>query len=84
MSENIVWTTKYCPFCDKAKELLTNAGFIYETRLVDENRWTLHDLLVYAPEARTYPQIFLGNKHIGGCDDLEYYLSVQDMAINGL
>lgn len=84
MSENIIWTTEYCPFCDKAKELLEKAGLLYESRLVDEESWTLNDLLAYAPDARTFPQVFLGNRHIGGCDDLEYYLKVQEMSTNAL
>jgi glutaredoxin 3 len=84
MSENIIWTTNYCPFCDKAKEMLDDRNIPYETRLVDDVEWTKENLLSYVPDARTYPQIFLGQKHIGGCDDLEYYFSVQEMSVNGL
>jgi glutaredoxin 3 len=74
MSKNIMWTTNYCPFCDKAKRLLDKAGIGYETRLVDGEFWTLENLLSYIPGAKTYPQIMLGDNYVGGCDDLEYFL----------
>ena len=85
--KNIIWTTKYCPFCDKAKQMLEDRNMSYEARMVDDDdpcAWKLNDLLAYAPEARTFPQIWLGEKYIGGSDDLEYYFSVQELAVNGL
>jgi len=82
--KNIIWTTKYCPFCDKAKKMMEDRGMTFETRLVDGEMWTLDNLLTYAPDARTYPQVWLGEKHIGGCDDLEAHFALQEMGINGL
>ncbi len=82
--KNIIWTTNYCPFCDKAKEMLEDRNMPYETRLVDGKEWTLDHLLAYAPDAKTFPQVWLGDNHVGGSDDLEYYFSVQEMAVNGL
>jgi glutaredoxin len=38
-------------------------------------------MLVMAPNELTYPQIFLGEKHVGGCDDLEAYLMLREMGI---
>jgi glutaredoxin len=35
-----------------------------------------------APNELTYPQIFLGKKHVGGCDDLEAYLMLREMGID--
>lgn len=81
MSKNIIWTTEYCSYCDKAKELMDKNGDPYEVRLVDGFNWTLNDMLGYAPEATTYPQVFLGDTHIGGSDDLETYYSVQGLSI---
>ncbi len=81
MSENIVWTTKYCPFCDKAKQLMEDNGLVYETRLVDNVKWTLNDMLGYAPNATTYPQVFIGKQHIGGSDELETHFSVQGLSL---
>jgi len=81
MSKNIIWTTQYCPFCDKAKQLMEDNNLEYEARLVDDITWKLEDLLGYAPNATTYPQIFLGNKHIGGCDDLQAHFALKEMSL---
>lgn len=81
MSKNIIWTTNYCPFCTKAKKLMEDNGLEYETRLVDDVTWTLNDLLAYMPDARTYPQIWFGEKHIGGCDDLEAHFALKEMSL---
>lgn len=81
MSKNIIWTTGYCPFCDKAKKMMEDNGLTYETRLVDDITWTLNDMLSYAPDAKAYPQIFLEDVHIGGCDDLEAHFALKEMSL---
>jgi len=78
---NIVWTTEACPYCDKAKALLDIRGIDYETRLVDNKQWTINDLKEAVPAARSYPQVILNNKLIGGCDDLEAHLILQDAVL---
>jgi glutaredoxin 3 len=78
---NIIWTTNYCPFCDKAKDMMEAHGLEYETRLVGGDIWTKDNLLAYLPEARTYPQVILNGVHIGGCDDLEAHFSLQEMSL---
>jgi len=84
MSHNIIWTTNNCPYCTKAKRLLDEANINYEVRLVNNDRWTLDNLLTYVPDAKTYPQIFLKDKHIGGCDDLEAHLFLEETSIDDL
>lgn len=83
-NKNIIWTTDNCPFCTKAKALMDKNDIKYEVRLVDDVKWTLNDLLNFVPDARTYPQVFLEDKHIGGCDDLEAHFTLKEMGINGL
>ncbi len=61
--------------------MLNEAKIEYEIHLVDEVKWTNDDMLVMAPNELTYPQIFLGKKHVGGCDDLEAYLMLKEMGI---
>ncbi len=61
--------------------MLNEAKIEYEIRLVNEVKWTNDDMLVMAPNELTYPQIFLGKKHVGGCDDLEAYLMLKEMGI---
>jgi glutaredoxin 3 len=79
--KNIIWTTKYCPFCDKAKQLMDDRDITYETRLVDEVTWKLDDLLEIAPNVTTYPQVWVGGNHIGGADELQAFYSMQEMSL---
>ena len=79
--KNIIWTKPSCSYCNRAKAMLNEAKIEYEIHLVDEVKWTNDDMLVMAPNELTYPQIFLGKKHVGGCDDLEAYLMLKEMGI---
>lgn len=65
-----MYTTQVCPFCVRAKMLLQQRGVskIEEIR-VDLNP-TERDAMVELTGRRTVPQIFIGNTHVGGCDDL--------------
>ena len=65
----IVWSKDACPFCVQAKALLEARGIEYEERNVSKN-WTREQLLEAVPTARTLPQIFLDDQHIGGFTDL--------------
>jgi glutaredoxin 3 len=79
----VIYTKDNCPYCTKAKMLMTNRGITYDERLVGINgpdtrqlkenqTWsTREQLLEAAPAARTFPQIWLDGVHIGGCDALE-------------
>jgi len=49
--------------------------------LVDEIKWKNDDMHSMAPDELTYPQVFLADKHVGGCDDLEAYLMLREMGI---
>ena len=69
----IVWSKDACPFCVQAKSLLTARGIEYEERNVSKD-WTREQLLEAVPNARTLPQIFLDNQHIGGFTDLRAHL----------
>jgi glutaredoxin 3 len=82
MMKNIIWTKENCPYCTEAKAMLDEEGVEYEVRLVDEKTWSFSDLLKVAPNEQTLPQIFLDEKHIGGCEDLEAYLALCEMGIS--
>lgn len=69
----IVWSKDSCPFCVQAKALLEARGIEYEERNVSKD-WTREQLLEAVPNARTLPQIFLDEEHIGGFTDLRSYL----------
>jgi glutaredoxin 3 len=79
--KNIIWTKPNCSYCSRAKNMLDEDGVKYEVRLVDEIKWKNDDMLSMAPDELTYPQVFLADKHVGGCDDLEAYLMLREMGI---
>jgi len=69
----IVWSKDTCPFCDQAKALLTQRGIAFEERRIGSG-YTREQLLEAVPTARTVPQIFLDDQHIGGFTELKQYL----------
>jgi glutaredoxin 3 len=73
MTKAIVWSKENCPFCVQAKALLEARGIEFEERNVSMD-WTREQLLKAVPNARTLPQIFLDNQHIGGFTDLRAHL----------
>jgi len=65
-----MYATATCPYCIRAKALLTQRGVL----AIDEIRVDLdpaeRERMVQATGRRTVPQIFIGDTHVGGCDDL--------------
>lgn len=72
--KTIVWSKYQCPHCDQAKKLLESKGIKFEERKIGDG-WTKEDLLEAVPTARTVPQIFIDNVHVGGHTDLIKYLA---------
>ena len=70
----IVWSKPACGYCVKAKNLLKSRGIEYEERNIAEG-WKIQDLLEQVPNARTMPQIWLDENHIGGYYELEKKLN---------
>ena len=69
--ENItVYTTEFCPYCVKAKELLKSKEVAFEEVRVDINPEEREKMVKRSYGSRTVPQIFFGELYIGGCDDL--------------
>jgi glutaredoxin len=69
----VVWSKDACPFCVQAKALLESKGIEFEERNVSQD-WTKEQLLEAVPDARTLPQIFLDEQHIGGFTELRKHL----------
>ena len=66
----LMYTTAVCPYCIRAKKLLAERGVtqIEEVRVdLDPER---RDEMMLKTKQRTVPQIFIGDTHVGGCDDL--------------
>ena len=69
MPDVTIYTTNYCPYCVRAKDLLKRKGVAYEeiSAADDDVRAAM---IKKAGGQRTVPQIFIGSNHVGGCDDL--------------
>jgi glutaredoxin 3 len=65
-----VYTIMYCPYCADAKELLRSKGVDFHEIDVSGNREVRKQMIERANGGSTYPQIFIGSTHVGGCDDL--------------
>ena len=69
MSKVVVYSTTICPYCVRAKALLDRKGVEYEELYIEGNRELMREMLERS-RRRTVPQIFIGNRHVGGYDDL--------------
>ena len=68
-SSVVVYTKLVCPYCVRAKQLLDRKGVSYEEIRVDLDP-AQRELMVERSGRQTVPQIFIGEHHVGGCDDL--------------
>ena len=73
-----VFTRPGCPFCAKAKEMLTEAGIAYEELVL--NRDYTEQTLRAVANATSVPQVFVDGEKVGGSDDLEGWLGRRNMA----
>lgn len=64
-----MYTRKYCPYCVHAKDLLDQLGVAYKEVPVDADAEALAAMKARSGQ-RTVPQIWIGNTHVGGCDEL--------------
>ena len=69
MPNIVVYSTSYCPYCVRAKDLLTRKGQKY-TEINVEDDAAREAMIAKAGGRRTVPQIFINDQHIGGFDDL--------------
>jgi glutaredoxin 3 len=65
-----IYTWSRCPFCIRAKGLLTKKGVEFTEYCIDGDEAARDAMSVRANGRRSVPQIFIGDRHIGGCDDL--------------
>ena len=65
-----IYTTFTCPFCYRAKRLLDSKGVKYNEFDISMGGPKRQEMLARAPGARTVPQIFIGDHHVGGSDEL--------------
>lgn len=69
MAEIVMYTTRYCPYCLRAKALLEQKQAEFIEIAVDNDR-TLRQEMMDKSGRRTVPQIWIDDLHVGGCDEL--------------
>lgn len=71
-----IYTWSRCPFCIRAKALLTTKGVEFTEYCIDGDESARQVMAARANGRRSLPQIFINDQHIGGCDDI-YALNAQ-------
>jgi glutaredoxin 3 len=69
MSSVVMFATRYCPYCIRARRLLTRKGIAFEEIAVDRDR-AQRQVMIQRSSRTTVPQIFIGDHHVGGYDDM--------------
>ncbi|MCF6354483.1 MAG: glutaredoxin 3 [Candidatus Polarisedimenticolaceae bacterium] len=71
MPDIIVYSTTYCPYCVRAKQLLERKDVEYREIMVDHDPNLMQEMMERS-QRRTVPQIFINEQSIGGYDDLAH------------
>jgi glutaredoxin 3 len=70
MQKITIYTTAVCPYCVRAKALLASKGVADLTEIRVDLDAGEREKMMALTGRRTVPQIFIGETHVGGCDDL--------------
>ena len=65
-----IYTTAWCPYCSAAKGLLTEKGVDFTEIDVERTPGARAEMVKRSGGRTSVPQIFIGDRHVGGCDDL--------------
>lgn len=69
MPEVVIYSTRFCPYCIRARMLLDNKNITYTEIRVDEQT-EQRSVMEQRSQRTSVPQIFIDDYHVGGCDDL--------------
>lgn len=70
MADVTIYTRKFCGFCTAAKRLLDKKGVRYDELDATFSKDLRQEMINRARGHSTFPQIFIGQTHVGGCDEL--------------
>ena len=70
MAEVVIYTRDWCGYSDAARALLERKGVAFQEINATGNRELRKQMIERANGGSTFPQIFIGDTHVGGCDDL--------------
>ncbi len=65
-----IYTRQFCGFCTAAKRLLSKKGVAFTEHDATFNPALKKEMIAKSQGGTTFPQIFIGKEHVGGCDDL--------------
>lgn len=65
-----IYSSDYCPYCSRAKALLQQRGVTDYEEIVVDGRPEVRAQMMQLTGRTSVPQIFIGQTHVGGCDDL--------------
>lgn len=69
MSKILIYSTNLCPYCTMAKKLLERRGLSYDEINID-SKSGLREEMMLKTKRRTVPQIYIGDYHVGGFNEL--------------
>jgi glutaredoxin 3 len=70
MAEVVIYTRDFCYYSDAARELLKRKGVVFKEINATGNRELRNEMIERANGGSTFPQVFIGDTHVGGCDEL--------------
>ncbi len=69
MKEVIIYSTRICPYCVRAKNFFSKRGIEYKEVIIDSDMSLMREMMEKTGR-KSVPQIFIGDYHVGGFDDL--------------
>ncbi|MFC7291297.1 glutaredoxin 3 [Hirschia litorea] len=70
MAKVTIYTRAMCPYCSRAVSLLKKKGVDFEEIDAGRDPAKKQEMIQRSQGGSTFPQIFIGNEHIGGCDEM--------------
>lgn len=66
----VMYSTGWCPYCARARNLLRQKGVEFTDIDIESGSGLRNEMIEKSGGRRSVPQIFIGSRHVGGCDDL--------------
>ncbi|CUS55748.1 MULTISPECIES: glutaredoxin 3 [unclassified Hyphomonas] len=70
MADVTIYTRQFCPYCTRAVSLLKSKNVNFNEIDAGMDAQKKAEMVERSGGGRTFPQIFIGDKHVGGCDDM--------------
>ena len=70
MAEIVIYSTQVCPYCVRAKQLFSAKGATFKEIDIGCDPALVEEVQTRSGGRKTVPQIFIGDLHVGGCDEL--------------